>query len=327
MPGDLVPGDLVPGDLAPGAQIRSALIRSALRSSLAGIDVDVAAAVEAAELLARCFARGGKLLTFGNGGSAACAQHLAAEFVCRLSRVRAPLPALALTADTALLTAIANDFGYERVFARQVQALARPPDVVLAVSTSGHSPNVLAGVDAARQLGVESVGLSGAGPSPLHEVCDITISAAGQAAARVQELHTVVQHALCAAVETALFDGPRRPDGWRRFGSARRGVLSWDELTVQRARWRRRGHTVVWTDGVFDPVDAGQVARLTSASELGDVLVVGVRAGPSPVPAGCRADVLAALRMVDHAVLLGGRSTERAVALLQPDVAYRLCGT
>lgn len=167
--------------------------------------VDVAAAVEAAALLVECFATGGKLLIFGNGGSAACAQHLAAELVGRMLADRPPLPAIALTADTAVLTAIANDFGYADVFARQVRALGRPGDLTLAISTSGRSANVLAAVAAGRARGIRSIGLIGVDGTPLGRTVDVAITVAAAEPARAQEMHLVVQHALCASVERALF--------------------------------------------------------------------------------------------------------------------------
>src|ERR1043166_5341432 len=122
------------------------------------IDDGLDSITRAAELAADCLNSGGKLLLFGNGGSAADAQHLAAEFVCRFSRDRDPLPAIALTTDTSALTAIANDYGFERVFARQVEALCQPKDVIIAISTSGRSPNVLAGIKAAQAKGVRTIG-------------------------------------------------------------------------------------------------------------------------------------------------------------------------
>src|SRR6266487_1417269 len=134
-----------------------------------GLD-QVTAAVE--ELVAS-LRSGGKVLLFGNGGSAADAQHLAAELVGRFELERAPLAAVALTTDTSALTAIANDYGFERVFERQIEALGRPGDVALAISTSGASPNVLSGVRAARRLGLVTIGLTGASTAPLSELVDV----------------------------------------------------------------------------------------------------------------------------------------------------------
>src|SRR5207253_9935133 len=156
-----------------------------------------------------------KVLIFGNGGSAADAQHMATELVGRfLVPVRRALPAIALTTDTSALTAIANDFGFERVFARQVEALGRRGDVALAISTSGTSANVLAGVRAAQAAGLTTVGLCGAPGCPLCELADVAIAAPPGSTARVQEAHLAIEHALCRAVEHRLFEpqGPAAPN-------------------------------------------------------------------------------------------------------------------
>jgi D-sedoheptulose 7-phosphate isomerase len=179
-----------------------------LAGYLSGVAVPVDAVRPAAAALVCCFREKGKVLIFGNGGSAACAQHLAAEFVGRMVRDRPPLGAVALTADTAVLTAIANDYGFEQVFARQIAALGRPGDVALAISTSGASPNVLAGVATARSLGMVSIGLVGGGRTPLRERVDHPIVMPTTDTKQVQELHLVVQHALCGSVEATLFPDP-----------------------------------------------------------------------------------------------------------------------
>jgi type III pantothenate kinase len=152
---------------------------------------------------------GGRLLTVGNGGSAAQAQHLTAELVGRFQGERRPLSALCLHADTSSLTAIANDYGADQAFARQVEAHARAGDVVLALSTSGRSPNVLAAAHTARSLGLLVWGLTGPGPNPLADACDDALCLDGPTTATVQELHLVALHMLCCAVEreVALQDG------------------------------------------------------------------------------------------------------------------------
>lgn len=148
---------------------------------------------------------GHTLFFFGNGGSAADAQHLAAEFVNRFKLPRAPLPAIALTTDTSVLTSIANDFGYTHVFAKQIEALARPGDVAFAISTSGNAPNVLRAVARCRALGVTTVGLSGGSGGTLaarvdHPLCvDHT-----RDTARIQETHILIGHTICELVEIAL---------------------------------------------------------------------------------------------------------------------------
>ncbi len=158
-----------------------------------------------ARLVAERLRAGGKLLAFGNGGSAADAQHLAAELVNRFQKDRPPLPAVALTTDTSALTAIANDFGFDRVFAKQVQALARPGDVAVGISTSGRSPNVLAGLRAAREAGCLCVGLTGAEGGQMAAVCDHLFRAPSRSTPRIQEAHVAWIHAFCDLIEALLF--------------------------------------------------------------------------------------------------------------------------
>ncbi len=159
---------------------------------------------DAAELVVQCFRGGGKVLLCGNGGSAADAQHIAAEFVGRFVTERASLPAIALTTDTSALTAIANDYGYDRVFSRQVQGLGKRGDVLVAISTSGNSPNVLEAVAAAKSLGIPSIGLLGRDGGKLRKVVDLPIVVPAAETARIQECHILVGHLLCAAADAAL---------------------------------------------------------------------------------------------------------------------------
>jgi len=147
---------------------------------------------------------GGKLLLFGNGGSAADAQHIAAELVARFQVNRRALPAIALTTDTSALTAIGNDFGYDKIFARQVEALAQPGDVVLGISTSGNSENVLLGLQTARALGCVAAALAGGSGGRLVGVADPLIIAPSPVTARIQEVHILLGHSLCLAIERDL---------------------------------------------------------------------------------------------------------------------------
>lgn len=156
--------------------------------------------------------RGNTLFFFGNGGSAADAQHLAAEFVNRYKLRRAPLPALALTTDTSALTSIANDFGYREVFAKQIEALGREGDVAFAISTSGNAANVLRAVAACRRRGVTVVGLTGDSGGKLADRVDLLLRVDGtDDTARIQETHILIGHAICELVEKQLAgDGKRR---------------------------------------------------------------------------------------------------------------------
>ena len=159
------------------------------------------------DLVVEALAAGRKILLFGNGGSAADAQHIAAELVGRFARERRALPALALTTDTSALTAIANDYGYEQVFARQVQALGEGGDVALAISTSGRSPSVLRAVEACRERGVRTVGLTGGDGGPLASMVEVCLRVSVSThSARIQETHILAGHVICELVDRRLFE-------------------------------------------------------------------------------------------------------------------------
>jgi D-sedoheptulose 7-phosphate isomerase len=155
----------------------------------------------AAAAIRGTFDAGGRLLIFGNGGSAADAQHMAAELVGRFERERAALPALALTTDTSTMTSVANDYGFARVFARQVEGLGRAGDVALGITTSGGSPNVLAALQSARAQGMTTVALTGRDGGAAGAASDIHINVPEASTARVQEVHRTIIHAICALVE------------------------------------------------------------------------------------------------------------------------------
>lgn len=146
-------------------------------------------------------ASGKKVLFCGNGGSAADSQHLAAEFVGRFQKERSGLPAIALTVDTSILTAVANDYGYDKVFARQVEALAKPGDILIGISTSGNSMNVLQAIDIAKQMGIFCVGMTALGGGKMAIVCDECIAVPTKVTARAQEMHILIGHILCELVD------------------------------------------------------------------------------------------------------------------------------
>ncbi len=162
--------------------------------------------VEVGRTMAVTLAEGGKILFCGNGGSAADAQHLAAEFVNRFMLERPPLPAIALTTDTSALTAISNDYGFDQVFEKQVQALGSKGDMLVAISTSGNSENILAALRAARDKGMISVGLTGNAPNEMTGLCSMYLSVAGKNTALIQEVHIAVGHMLCRLVDYFLFE-------------------------------------------------------------------------------------------------------------------------
>lgn len=158
---------------------------------------------------AESLARGGKLLLFGNGGSAADAQHLAAEFVNRFDRERAALSALALATDGSVLTSVGNDADFREVFARQIEAHGRPGDIALGISTSGRSPNVVAGLEAARRIGLRTAALLGRDGGQAARLADLPLVVPAEETARIQEVHIFAGHLLCRRVED-LLEAPRR---------------------------------------------------------------------------------------------------------------------
>lgn len=159
----------------------------------------------AAQAIARALQNDGKLLLFGNGGSAADAQHLAAEFVNRFQIERPPLPALALTTDSSVVTSIANDYDFSEVFVKQIKALGRPGDVAMGISTSGRSPNVIKGLQAARKVGLFTIGLVGSDGTGMIEAVDVAIVVPSSSTPHIQEVHITAGHLICHLVELILF--------------------------------------------------------------------------------------------------------------------------
>ncbi|MDR2891499.1 MAG: D-sedoheptulose 7-phosphate isomerase, partial [Deltaproteobacteria bacterium] len=165
--------------------------------------------IEAAQMISICLARKGKLLLCGNGGSAADAQHVAAEFVNRFLLERPPLPAIALSTDSSILTSIGNDYSFEQIFSKQVLALGQPGDVLLAISTSGGSPNVLEAIRAARERGLKVIGLTGKDGGKMAGLCDILLNVQHQSTPAIQEVHLAVEHLICRLCDYYLFENVR----------------------------------------------------------------------------------------------------------------------
>lgn len=160
---------------------------------------------QTAQTIVDCLHNGGKVLLAGNGGSAADAQHIAGEFVSRFHYDRPGLPAIALTTDTSILTAIGNDYGYERLFSRQVQALGREGDVFIGISTSGNSANVIAAFEEAQKLKLTTIGLTGITGGKMADMCNITLRMPSKETPKIQEGHIAIGHIICGLVEAAMF--------------------------------------------------------------------------------------------------------------------------
>ncbi len=161
--------------------------------------------VKASQWVIECFKTGGKVLLFGNGGSAADAQHIATELICRFQKERKPLPALALSTNSSLVTAQANDKGFDTIFARQIEAWAKAGDVAIAISTSGNSPNILEGVKRAKEKGMKTIGFIGKGGGTLKDLVDLPLVIPSDDVPRIQEAHITIGHIICYLVEKELF--------------------------------------------------------------------------------------------------------------------------
>ena len=188
---------------APATTVKAMLREAARLHGLAARE-SAGAVVAAAEVMKAAFDSGGQALIFGNGGSAADAQHFACELVGRYLRERRALPAVALTTDTSAMTAIANDYGFDRVFVRQIEALGRPGDVAIGISTSGSSRNVLAALQFARSRGLKTVAFTGGGGGQIGAAADVHVNVPHGVTPRVQEVHRTLIHAVCELIESEL---------------------------------------------------------------------------------------------------------------------------
>jgi phosphoheptose isomerase len=285
---------------------------------------------KACQLVVDCLGKGNKVLFCGNGGSAADAQHMAAELVGRHVVERKGLPGIALTVDTSILTAVANDYGFDRVFSRQVEALGQKGDVLVAITTSGGSPNVRNAIDAAREKGMKVLGLTGKKGGAFAKLCDVAICVPSTVTARIQECHITIGHILCEAADIAQTAGMSKANGAGARPTTSSKELSRAELASLRALATASSQTISWTNGAFDLVHAGHLAQLRAARENGDVLVVGVntdeavraaKGADRPIfPLEERVALLAAMEVVDFVHVFTEATPEAALSELKPDV-------
>lgn len=182
--------------------IRSAQAKVRFKDSAEGVE----SFAKAADAVVAAYKNGGRIYIAGNGGSAADAQHLAAEFVSKLARDRDPLPAEALTVDSSILTAIGNDYGYDEVFARQIAGKMTHKDIFLGITTSGNSRNIIRALEVCKGLGITTVVFSGHNGGKVREIADVCVIATGSETATIQEVHIVLAHSLCECVEEAVFN-------------------------------------------------------------------------------------------------------------------------
>ncbi|MFN8240986.1 MAG: D-sedoheptulose 7-phosphate isomerase [Bacteroidales bacterium] len=186
--------------------IRKQLQESAdLKNKIAADNSFINKIQEAAKACIRSLETGGKILVAGNGGSAADAQHIAAELVNRFGFERPGLPAMALTTDSSIMTSISNDYGFDRIFARQIEALGKNGDILITITTSGRSANILEGIKSAREKGMFNIVLTGSNCNSLEMISDIVISVPSDSTPRIQEVHILAGHILCSEIESSLF--------------------------------------------------------------------------------------------------------------------------
>jgi len=297
------------------------------RASLASLDALDDLVESALHRLLATLRQGGKVLACGNGGSSGDAQHLASELVNRFERTRQALPALALSTDSSVVTAIANDDHYDRIFARQVEALGAPGDCLVAFTTSGNSANVLAAVRAAQHQGLWILAFTGRDGGRLARELragDLELRVPHQRTARIQEVHLLLIHALCAGIDTALAGTERSVSRPEKIQP------DWQQLQAL-CRHRR---PLVFTNGVFDILHRGHVQVLSEARAEGACLVVGLnddasvrRLGKGPDrpinPLEDRLAVLAGLGAVDFVTSFAEDTPARLIEVLEPDVLVK----
>jgi len=277
-----------------------------------------------AEELINALRAGHKILFCGNGGSAADSQHLAAEFVGRFQKERIGLAAISLTTDTSVLTSIGNDYGFDAVFSRQLEALAGKGDIVVILSTSGKSANVVQAAKKAKELGVKVVALTGRTAGPLGKAADVSLIAPGETTARIQEVHILLGHILAETVENALYE-PKR-GGLKKIKTLK------DLLPIVR-RLKKTGKRIVFTNGCFDLLHSGHLKLLREAKSQGDILIVGLNSdasvkkikGPGRplISEKERVEMLADLQPVDYIVTFEEEAPDNLISRILPHVLVK----
>ena len=184
------------------------IFKESIRVKEAFVNENLSKLVNIVEAVTAALKAGSKILIFGNGGSAADAQHLAAEFINRFVIERPPLPAIALTTDTSVITSIGNDYDFSEIFSKQIRAIGQPGDVAWGISTSGNSPNVLKALEVAKKMGLVTIAFTGKDGGPIAKIADLSINVSSSVTARIQEVHITAGHAICDLVDIKLFQKP-----------------------------------------------------------------------------------------------------------------------
>jgi len=252
------------------------IFRNSIKAKEALVKAQGERIVAVARAIVSSYRSGNKVIAFGNGGSAADSQHICAELLGRFKINRRPLAAIALNCNTSALTAIANDFGFEETFAKQLEALGNAGDVAIGISTSGNSPNVLKALKLAKSMGLLTVAFTGYGGGKLKEIADIALVVPSNDTPRVQESHITMGHAICELVEEELFKkagtrGPQVIKEGTEYLAVNKKIKTLPELKRIIASLKKKGKVVVFTNGCFDILHYGHAAYLLKAKALGDI--------------------------------------------------------
>lgn len=277
------------------------------------------------EILVKALKNGNKILICGNGGSAADAEHMAGEIVGRFGYDRPSLPCISLCTPSATFTAIANDYGYEQVFKRQVQGLGKDGDVLIGISTSGNSANIVEAFKVAKTLNVTTIALTGSKDSKLSELADITLASGSAKTPRIQEIHGVLIHSLCRGIEDEIFNKAAVP------ALPNKKIIEGDE--IESFAKSIQGYKSVFTNGCFDILHPGHVYNLAKCREYGELLIVGLNSDASikrlkgssrPYHSfSDRANVLAAIEAVDYVIGFDEDTPKNLIKRLTPHILVK----
>ncbi|MBF0406555.1 MAG: D-glycero-beta-D-manno-heptose 1-phosphate adenylyltransferase [Candidatus Riflebacteria bacterium] len=280
---------------------------------------------KALSVMVESLKNGRKILIFGNGGSAADAEHFAGEIVGRFAYDRNPLPCIALTVPSAVFSAISNDYGYYEVFQRQIAAFGKPGDTAIGITTSGNSPNVVYALETAAKMGIHTIGITGENDSKVSGIAQITLRAPSKHTPRIQEIHALLVHAFCRGIEQEIFpraDFLSLPD--EKIIDENR-IASFSEVA--------KAYKSVFTNGCFDILHPGHVTLLRKARDMGDFLILGLNTDESVRklkgegrPYHCledRMSVLAALECVDYIIPFSEETPEKLITTITPKVLVK----
>ncbi|HNX75467.1 MAG TPA: SIS domain-containing protein [Candidatus Rifleibacterium sp.] len=281
---------------------------------------------QAVNMMITALRAGQRILVCGNGGSASDAEHMAGELVGRFGYDRASLPCISLCTPSATFTAIANDYGYEQVFKRQVQGLGRAGDVLVGLSTSGNSPNIIEAFKVAKELKITTIAMTGSRDSKLSQIADLTVRAPSAKTPRIQEIHGLLLHSICRAIEEEIFPGQAPAPALPAHK-----ILTSDEIPALAAAIS--GYQSVFTNGCFDILHPGHVYVLNEARKAGELLILGLNSdnsikrlkGPTrPYHRFAeRAMVLAALACVDYVIGFDEDTPENLIKALTPKILVK----